>query len=162
MILIYSDKLLDVDLPQVVPICDVSDPRLVPLVGEDLHCLHSALRRASRGVVLKTDKRLWISLARELRPDLTIYVWGATARGRNITPIIPGHEYRGYGVYYIRSREELRQLKNKPIAGLLLDAKYFDPYAIDLILKGRVTCGCERCTLVEKLLCEPYREIEVL
>jgi len=162
VIFIYSDKLLNVDLPQVVPICDVTDPKLIPLVGEDLRCLHGALKRATRGIVLKTDKRLWISLARELRPDLTIYVWGALIRGKNVIPILPSHEYKGHGVYYVKNKEELRQLKNKAVAGLLLDAAYFDPYFIDLILRGKVTCNCERCTLAERLLCEPYREVEVL
>ncbi|MGC9131162.1 MAG: hypothetical protein ACP5H5_06210 [Pyrobaculum sp.] len=162
MILLYSEKFLDVDLPQVVPICDVHDPKLIPLVGEDLHCLHNALKKATRGVVLKTAKRLWIGLARELRPDLTIYVWGAAVRGRNTVPIRGAEEYRGYGVYYIKNREELRLLVGKPVAGLLLDARHFDPHLTELVVKGRVSCGCERCGLVERLLCNPYREVEVL
>lgn len=80
MILLYGEKFTDVDLPQVIPTCESLDPRVIPLVGEDLQCLHNALRKASRGVVLKTKSRLWISLARELRPDLAIYVWGLSLR----------------------------------------------------------------------------------
>ncbi|ABP50393.1 MULTISPECIES: hypothetical protein [Pyrobaculum] len=163
MILIYSEKVLGVDIPQVVPLCDALDAKIIPLVGEDLDCLHRAVKKAVAGVALRTGKRLWVALARELRPDLTIYLWGpAPIRGKNIVPIRPASAYAGPGFYYVRDRDELRGLRGKEVLGLLLDARGFDPYTLELVIKGRATCGCDGCGLVERLLCEPYREVEVL
>ena len=162
MILLYGEKFIDVDLPQVIPTCESFDPRVIPLVGEDLQCLHTALRRASRGVVLKTRSRLWISLARELRPDLTIYVWGLSVRRGNVIPIYPAAEYRGPGVYYVRNRHELGALAGKPVDGFLLDARSFDPRAVELAVKGELRCDCTGCDIAEKLMCNWYREVEII
>jgi hypothetical protein len=162
VILLYSEKFIDVDLPQVVPTCESFDPRVIPLVGEDLQCLYAALRRANQGVVLKTRSRLWISLARELRPDLTIYVWGLPLRRGNVIPIYPASEYRGLGIYYIKERRELGAFVGKPVDGFLLDARGFDPKAVELLVKRKVKCDCARCVAVEILTCKWYREVEVL
>jgi len=162
VILLYGEKLIDVDLPQVVPTCESFDPRVIPLVGEDLQCLYAALRRANQGVVLKTKSRLWISLARELRPDLTIYVWGLPLRRGNVIPIYPASEYRGLGIYYVKERRELGAFVGKPVDGFLLDARGFDPKAVELVVKRKVKCDCARCDAVEMLTCNWYREVEVL
>jgi hypothetical protein len=162
VILLYGEKFTDVDLPQVIPTCESFDARVIPLVGEDLQCLHSALRKASRGVVLRTRSRLWISLARELRADLTIYVWGLPLRRRSVIPIYPAAEYRGPGVYYVKNRHDLRALVGKAVDGFLLDARGFDPRAVELAVKGELRCDCVRCDVAERLLCNWYREVEVL
>ncbi len=162
MILLYGEKFTDVVLPQVIPTCESFDPRVIPLVGEDLQCLHNALRKASRGVVLKTKSRLWISLARELRPDLTIYVWGLSLRRGNVIPIYPAPEYRGPGVYYVKNRHDLRALVGKTVDGILLDARGFDPRTVELAVRGVLRCDCARCDIAERLMCNWYREVEVL
>lgn len=161
-VFLISDRLLDVDLAQVVPTCDVFDSRLVPLVGEDFYCIHRAVKKATRGVVLRSRSKSWVILAKELRPDLPLYVWGVAMRGRGITPIFPADEYRGYGVYYVRDRRDLKLLMGKPVEGLLLDARGFDPHVVELVLKNKVICSCGRCGVVDRLLCDFYREVEVL
>lgn len=162
MILLYTDKLLDVEIPQIVPTCEAFDGRILPLVGEDLRCLYTALRTTTRGVVVKTRGRLWIALARELRPDLVIYLWGLPLRGRGLVPIYIGPEYRGPGLYYVRNRGELERLRGYAVDGVVLDARGFDPRLVELIAKGKVRCDCEKCGLVERLACEVYKEVEVL
>jgi hypothetical protein len=162
VILLYGERFIDVDLPQVIPTCDSFDPRIIPLVGEDLQCLYTAIRKTSRGIVLKTRSRLWVSVARELRPDITVYVWGLPLRRGGVVPIYPAGEYRGPGVYYIRTRYDLGTLIGKHIDGLLLDSKGFDPWTVELVVKGGVSCDCRKCDIVEKLMCNWYKEVEIL
>lgn len=161
MIFLYTERLIDVDLPQVMPTCEAVEGRIIPLVSEDLSCLSSALRSASRGVVLKTTKRTWVALAREIRPDLPLYVWGLALRGRNIIPIYEG-DYRGRGIYYVKEKRDLYPLGGRPIEGVLLDAKGFNPHIVELVSKRRLKCGCSKCDLVEMLTCDAYKEVEVL
>ncbi|MEM1931993.1 MAG: hypothetical protein QW049_01140 [Pyrobaculum sp.] len=162
MIFLLSDKVLDVDLTQIVPTCDVLDSRVIPLVGEDLRCIHRVVKKATRGVALKSKNKTLITFVRELRPELTLYVWGTSLRRKNTIPILPVDDYRGYGIYYVKNRQELRQLLGKSIEGLLLDSRGFDPYSLELILKNKVMCNCGQCSIVEKLFCEYYKEIEIL
>lgn len=162
MIFLYTDKLLEVELPQVLPTCEVTDRRVVPLVKEDLQCLQSVLKKASHGVVLKTRSRLLLSLVRELRPDLVVYVWGLGLRRRGVVPIYSAEEYRGPAVYYVKTKAELERLRGEYVDGLLLDVRGFDPYLIDLAVRGKVSCSCTKCDVVERLLCDLYKEVEVL
>jgi hypothetical protein len=164
VILIYSERELpDVGLEQVIPTCEARGPRVVPLVGEgDLQCLHSALHSASRAVVLKTGGRLWAALAREIRHDVEIYVWGAPLRGRGLAPIYPAGEYRGPGVYYVRERRELVALRGRRVEGLLLDARGFNARHVELVLSGKLKCNGGRSSLVEMLLCDAHLEVDVL
>ncbi|ABL87982.1 conserved hypothetical protein [Pyrobaculum islandicum DSM 4184] len=162
MIFLYSERILDVDLVQVVPTCEAYDHRVIPLVSEDLRCLYTAIRKASQGVVLKTRSRLWLSLAREIRLDLPIYIWGLSIRRRNIIPIYHAVEYRGRGIYYARNKSELEVLVGKAIDGVLLDVRGFDPLLVEQVVKGGMECECERCDIVERLLCNAYKEIEIL
>ncbi|MEZ0319604.1 MAG: hypothetical protein ABWK05_06405 [Pyrobaculum sp.] len=162
MIFLYTNKLLEVELPQVLPACEVTDRRVVPLVKEDLQCLQTVLKKASQGVVLKTRSRLLVALVRELRPDLMVYVWGLGLRKRGIVPIYPAEEYRGPAVYYVKTKAELEELRGEHVEGLLLDVRGFDPYLVDLAVRGKVGCKCTKCDVVERLLCDPYRELEVL
>ncbi|ACB40277.1 hypothetical protein [Pyrobaculum neutrophilum] len=161
MIYIYSERYIDVDLPQITPTCEPPDPRVIPLVGDDLRCLYAALRK-SRAVALKARSRIWLALARELKPDAVIYAWGLPIRRGNVIPVYPGGEYRGPGLYYVRSRRELKALLGRAIDGVVLDAGAFDPHLVEQIVKGAVRCDCARCDVVEKLLCDVYREVEVL
>ncbi len=157
MILLYTEKLVDVNLNQVIPTCETYDVRIIPLVGEDVNCVRSAINGANHGVVLKSNSKLWVTFVRELKPSLTIYTWGVVVRNRNFVPIYSGR-YRGFGVYYVRDRRDLEPLVGKPIYGVLLNVENFNPYLVESIVK---TPCCTNCSLVEKLMCT-YREVEIL
>lgn len=164
MILLYSEAPLPVDLPQLVPTCEAADRRIVPLVqGDDLRCLQRALRTAAAAVAIRTSSRLLALLAERLRPDLDIYVWGLPMRRRRIRPMYSG-EYRGPGLYLVRSRWWLLQLRGKQVDGLALDAEAFDPHSVERLVKGNLRCDrCgSACGEVDLLLCDAYREVEVL
>lgn len=164
MILLYSEVPLPVDLPQLVPTCEALDRKVIPLVdGEDLRCLQRALRAAGTAVAIRTSSRLLALMAERLRPDLDLYVWGLTLRRRRIKPIYSG-EYRGPGLYLVRTRQWLLQLRGKPLDGLILDSKAFDPIAVGRLARGLLRCDhCGGgCGAVDLLLCDAYREVEVL
>ncbi|MFN3803650.1 MAG: hypothetical protein ACK4SY_01180 [Pyrobaculum sp.] len=160
MIFLYTEDILDVDLNQVVPTCEIYDRRVVPLVGEDMQCIRNVIYKTSQGLAVKTRNKLLAAFLRELRPDLTIYIWGAPMRAKNIVPIYSGN-YRGPGIYYVKTTQELKSLWGKPVDGVMLDVRGFNPYLLELVVKNKVHC-CKDCHIVEKLACNAYREVEIL
>ena len=162
MIGLYADKVIETDLPLLVPICESVRPNVVPYVGEDLRCLMSALRTAYSFIALRTRNKVLVKLAQEIRPDLTILVDGVAARGRRIKPLLrPGAKLRGY--YLVEDEIQLAGLDGRLVEGLFLNVDRFDPRWVEEALRGRLKCDrCTNCGPVDLLLCEPYRELEVL
>jgi hypothetical protein len=119
-----------------------------------------ALSTAHMAVAIRTDNKLLVKLAWELRPDILILVEGARVRAGRIRPLLrPGDGGRGY--YIVEERGELNRLREEEVEGLFLRAESF-PWA-EYISSGALKCpGCDRCSPLRLLSCEPYKELEVL
>ncbi|MEL9990350.1 MAG: hypothetical protein QXP98_01640 [Thermoproteus sp.] len=162
MIGLYADRLIRTELPLLVPLCEVSAPNVIPYVGEDLACLTKALRTAYRAVALRTRNKVLVRLVEEMRPDVMVLVDGLKVARRRVAPLLrPGDGVRGY--YIVRNKAELRLLDERLVEGIFLDVNAFDPKWVEEIAGGRLKCGrCNKCDVVELLLCDAYREIEIL
>ncbi|AEA12647.1 hypothetical protein TUZN_1168 [Thermoproteus uzoniensis 768-20] len=162
MIGLYAEKIIRTDLPLLVPICEAVKPNVIPYVDDDLACLVEALRSAYSAVALRTKNKVAVRLAAEIRPDVLILVDGLAIRGRRVKPLLrPGAAARGY--YLVESREELRRIDGALAEGLFLNADSFDQTWVEEALRGRLKCdGCSTCGPVDLLVCNAYREVEVV
>ncbi|MBP1448514.1 MAG: hypothetical protein JZD41_00620 [Thermoproteus sp.] len=161
MIGLYADKLIDTSLPLLVPSCRAARPNVIPYVADGLPCLLDALSTAYAAVAVKTDNKLLIRIAQEMRPGLLILVDGLRVRGSNVRPLLrPGEPGRGY--FLVDSKDDLRRIDGARAEGLFLYAEAFDPSWVELAASGGLRCACgSRCDIKDLLLCG-HRELEIL
>ncbi len=162
MIGLYADRVIETELPLLVPICEAIRPNVVPYVDESLRCVMTALRTAYSAIAIRTKNKVLVRMAQEIRPDLNILVDGLTIRGRKIRPLLrPGAGIRGY--YLVEDAAQLAKLDARIVEGLFVRADAFNPRWIEEALRGRLKCDrCTHCAPAELLLCDAYKELEVL
>ncbi|CCC80856.1 hypothetical protein [Thermoproteus tenax] len=162
MIGLYADKVIKTDLPLLVPFCEAPRPNVVPYVDEDLGCLMRALRTAYMAVAVRTQNKVLVKIAEEMRPDLLILVDGLRIYTRRIRPLLrPGQHSRGY--FVVADRSELSELDKDQAEGVFLNYEAFPQEWVQAAVSGSLKCSrCNRCGPLDLLLCDSYRELEVI